>query len=234
MVGVAPEAKIYALKVFPSNDAFATGDSVLAAMDRAITLKKNFDAGEPSVPVSGSGTEDDPFVYESLNIQVVNMSLGGLTLAAGRDLAGLMTEEMLKAGIMLAAAAANAGPTALTVADVGAGRGSLSTAATDDFIHERIFWDIFASDTCALGAGFLAFPTTSIQTASFSSHGPTRMDASESASPARASGILCKPRMAIFSSSPGLRFLRRRLRERRLCCKPGRRRLLLCKSTMPF
>jgi len=135
-------------------------------------LKKNFLAGEPSVPVSGSGTEDDPYVYDSLNIQVVNMSLGGLTLAAGRDLAGLMTEEMLKAGIMLAASAANAGPAAMTVADVAAGRGALSTAAADDFIHERIFWDNFASDTCALGAGFLAFPTTSIQTANFSSHGP--------------------------------------------------------------
>ena len=173
VVGVAPDAKIYAMKVFPSNGALASGDAVLAAMDRAITLKKNFLAGEPSVPVSGSGTEDDPYVFDSLNIQVANMSLGGLTLAAGRDLTGLMTEEMLKAGIMLAASAANAGPTAMTVADVGAGRGALSTAATDDFIHERIFWDNFASDTCALGAGFLAFPTTSIQTASFSSHGPT-------------------------------------------------------------
>ena len=172
VIGVAPGAQIYALKVFPSNDAMASGDSVLAAMDRAITLKKNFLAGEPSVPVSGSGTEDDPFVYDSLNIQVVNMSLGGLTLAAGRDLTGLMTEEMLKAGIMLAASAANAGPTAMTVADVAAGRGALSTAAADDFIHERIFWDEFATDTCALGAGFLAFPTTSIQTANFSSHGP--------------------------------------------------------------
>jgi hypothetical protein len=172
VVGVAPGAQIYAMKVFPSNGAFASGDAVLAAMDRAITLKKNFLAGEPSVPVSGSGTEDDPYVYDSLNIQVVNMSLGGLTLAAGRDLISRMTEEMLKAGIMLAASAANAGPTAMTVADVGAGRGALSAAATDDFIHERIFWDNFASNTCALGAGFLAFPTTSIQTASFSSHGP--------------------------------------------------------------
>ena len=55
-------------------------------MDRVITLKKNFLAGEPSVPVSGSGTEDYPFCSnDSLNIQVVNMSLGGLTLAAGRD-----------------------------------------------------------------------------------------------------------------------------------------------------
>jgi hypothetical protein len=173
VVGVAPDALIYAMKVFPANGEFATGDAVLAAMDRAITLKKNFLAGEPSVPVSGSGTEDDPYVYDSLNIQVVNMSLGGLTLAAGRDLTGLMTEEMLKAGIMLAASSANAGPTAMTVADVAAGRGALSTAAADDFIHERIFWDNFASDTCALGAGFLAFPTTSIQTANFSSHGPT-------------------------------------------------------------
>jgi hypothetical protein len=173
VVGVAPGAQIYAMKVFPSNGQPASGDAVLAAMDRVITLKKNFLAGEPSVPVSGSGTEDDPFVYDSLNIQVVNMSLGGLTLAAGRDLTGLMTEEMLKAGIMLAASAANAGPTAMTIADVGAGRGALSAAASDDFIHERIFWDNFASDTCALGVGFFAFPTTSIQTASFSSHGPT-------------------------------------------------------------
>lgn len=173
VVGVAPEAKIYAFKVFPSNGESASGDDVLAAMDRAITLKKNFLAGEPSVPVSGDGSEENPFVYDSLNIQVVNMSLGGLTLAAGRDLTGLMTEEMLKAGIMLAVSAANAGPTAMTVADVAAGRGSLPAAATDDFIHERIFWDNFASDTCALGAGFLAFPTTSIQTASFSSRGPT-------------------------------------------------------------
>ena len=128
------------MKVFPSNGQPASGDAVLAAMDRVVTLKKNFLAGEPSVPVSGSGTEDDPFVYDSLNIQVVNMSLGGLTLAAGRDLTGLMTEEMLKAGIMLAASAANAGPTAMTIADVGAGRGALSAAASDDFIHERIFW----------------------------------------------------------------------------------------------
>jgi subtilisin family serine protease len=173
VIGVAPEAQIYALKVFPSNDESATGDSVLMAMDRAITLKKNFLAGEPSVPVSGSGTEDDPFVYESLNIQVVNMSLGGLTLASGRDLLSQMTQEMLKAGILVAASTGNGGPTAMTINDTSGGLGSLGTAATDDFIHERIFWDEFASDACTLGAGFLAFPTPTIQTASFSSRGPT-------------------------------------------------------------
>ena len=40
MVGVAPAASIYALKVFPSDGSGAPDDRIIAAMDRAITIKK--------------------------------------------------------------------------------------------------------------------------------------------------------------------------------------------------
>jgi hypothetical protein len=174
MVGVAPGASIYALKVFPSDGSGAPDDRVIAAMDRAITLKKNFLAGMPQVPVSGSGTEDDPFVYDSLNIQVVNMSLGGPTQAAGRDVEDLLTQQMANVGITLATSAGNAGPAFLTVGSPATGLASISSAAANVPAHERIFWDLAGDPSgCAIGLGLLARPNNTIQTASFSSRGPT-------------------------------------------------------------
>jgi hypothetical protein len=174
MVGVAPAASLYAVKVFPSSGAGAPDDRIIAAMDRVITIKKNFLAGMPVQPVSGTGTEDDPFVYDSLNIQVVNMSLGGPTTAAGRDMEDLLTQEMLKVGITLATSAGNAGPALLTTGSPSTGLGSISSAAADVPAHERILWDIAGiPGQCAVGLGLLARPTDNIETAYFSSRGPT-------------------------------------------------------------
>lgn len=176
MIGVAPGASIYALKVFPSAGGGAPEDRIIAAMDRAITLKKNFLAGKASVPVSGSGTEDDPFMYDSLNIGVVNMSLGGPTTAAGRDLEDLLTQEMVKAGITLATSTGNAGPSGLTTGSPSTGLGSIASAASLTPAHERIYRDLpSAADpgTCRLGRGMLYHPTNTIKTAYFSSRGPT-------------------------------------------------------------
>jgi subtilase family protein len=176
MVGVAPAASIYALKIFPSDGGGAPEDTIIAAMDRAITLKKNFLSGMPSVPVSGDGSEDNPFVYDSLNIQVVNMSLGGATIEAGRDVEDLLTLEMLKAGIVLATSAGNAGPAGLTVGSPATGFGSISSAASLVPAHERILADLPSSanpTACRLGRGLLVHPTDFIQTAYFSSRGPS-------------------------------------------------------------
>ena len=176
MIGVAPGASIYALKVFPSSGAGAPEDRIIAAMDRVITLKKNYLAGMPSVPVSGSGTEDDPFVYDSLNIGVVNMSLGGPTTEAGRDLEDQLTREMLKVDITLAASSGNAGPSGLTTGSPSTGVGSISSAASVTPTHERIYRDLPSPadpTTCRLGRGLLYHPTNTIKTAYFSSRGPT-------------------------------------------------------------
>jgi subtilisin family serine protease len=173
MVGVAPAASIYALKVFSSLGGGTGSDVVLAAMDRAITLKKNYLAGMSTAPVSGSGTEDDPFVYDALNIQVVNMSLGGPTMAAGRDLEDLLSREMVKSGITLVTSAGNAGPASLTTGTPATGVAALSSAASNTPAHERVFWDVVATNDCSVGLGLLARPNDTLQTASFSSRGPT-------------------------------------------------------------
>ena len=165
-LGVAPLSNLYALKVFDSRGGGAPESRIIAAMDRAITQRRNFNSGVPSAPVSGSGTEDDPYVYDSLNLQVVNMSLGGGTIFAGRDLEDQLTVQMLKEGIVLASSAGNDGFGAMTVGSPGSGLGSITVGATNDPVHERIWAEAF------YGLGDQYHPTTHVQTADFSSRGP--------------------------------------------------------------
>jgi hypothetical protein len=170
MVGVAPEASLYALKVFRSTGGSSASSWIGAAMDRAITLKRNFMAGVPSTPVSGTGTEADPFVYDSLDIQVVNMSLGGGTLFAGRELGDLLVQQMVDAGITVAIAASNSGPSGLTTGSPSTSLASISAAAASTPAHERIIASLSLGE---VAAGRLYRPTEAIQTALFSSRGPT-------------------------------------------------------------
>jgi len=176
LVGVAPAAKLYAFKVFPSNSGSTSTSTVVAAMDRAMTLKKNFLAGKSSVPVSGTGTEDDPFVFDSLNIQVLNLSLGGPDLFAGRDAAAILSDPLMDLGIVVSIAAGNAGPSGTTVGSPGDGLDPLSMGATLTPTHDRIFADIVscqAQGPSAIGTGLLFHPTNFDQVADFSSRGPT-------------------------------------------------------------
>jgi hypothetical protein len=170
MVGVAPGASLYAFKIFPSFGGGAPVSLIAAAMDRAITLRKNFNNGMPAVPTNpGCGAEDNPCVYNSLPIQVVNMSLGGLTLFAGQDVEDQLGKEMLKAGIVLVTASGNSGPGAMTSESPATGAGALSAAASSTAPHERVLWDV----TFGVGAGPIVRPFSGIQTASFSSRGPS-------------------------------------------------------------
>lgn len=169
LIGSAPGASLYALKVFPFNSNSTTTARILAAMDRAITLRRNFNDGMPSVVTNpGCGAEDTPCVYDSLPIQVVNMSLGGLTLVAGRDLEDQLTLEMLKEGITVVVSSGNEGPAALTTGSPGTGYASLTVAAAATAAHERVLRDL----QFGLGIGSLWRPFSGLQTATFSSRGP--------------------------------------------------------------
>jgi subtilisin family serine protease len=172
VIGVAPQAKIYAMKVFPSSNVGAPESRIIAAMDRAITLRRNFNNGVPSVPVSGTGTEDDPFVFNSLKIDVVNMSLGGPTLFAGRDVEDLLTLTMLQVGITIVVSAGNSGPAALTVSSPGSGIGSLTLGAATTPTSERILREVQLQGIFGPGAGAIFRPDDHTQTAFFSSRGP--------------------------------------------------------------
>ena len=169
MFGTAPDAKIYALKTFSATGGGTPSSVVLAAMDRVLTLKTNFDAGLGSEPVAGDGSEDLPFVYDSLDIKVVNMSLGGPTLFAGSEIDDLMTEKMLAAGIVVVTSAGNEGFAAMTGASPGTGLGSIAVGASNPPKHERILRDLQSGP----GTGIDFRPTNHVQMATFSSRGPT-------------------------------------------------------------
>ena len=79
MVGQAPAAQFYALKVFPAAGGGAPDSRILQAMDRAIELKNTT---QP-------------------NMKVVNMSLGGATLYAGHDVEDELATSMADGGITL-------------------------------------------------------------------------------------------------------------------------------------
>ena len=169
VIGSAPAASLYPFKVFGADGAGAPSSRVIAAMDRVLTLKTNFDQGIPSEPVAGDGSEDNPFIYDSLNIQVVNMSLGGPSLFPGLELDDVITDAMLDAGIVVVAAAGNEGFAAITGGSPGTGIGSIAVGASNDFVHERVFREVRGGP----GVGIAFRPTTHPQIAPFSSRGPT-------------------------------------------------------------
>jgi subtilisin family serine protease len=169
MTGTAPGAKLYAMKVFQASGGGSPESRIIAAMDRAITLRRNFNSGMPSAPVSGDGSETNPFVYNSLKVDVVNMSLGGPTLFAGRDVEDQLTLAMLAAGITIVTSAGNDGFAAMTGGSPGTGFGSLTVGAATTAVHEGVLRD----NQFGLAVGALYRPTRHLQMAYFSSRGPT-------------------------------------------------------------
>jgi hypothetical protein len=176
MIGTAPGAKIYAVKVVKSDEGGAPESRLVAAMDRVLTLRRNFNDGIPSAHVRGAGSENDPFVYDSLNVQVVNMSIGGPTLFAGQGLADELTVKMLLAGIVVVASAGNNGPAAMTGGSPGTGRGALTVGAASSYVNERVLRDVqfgvFAGPPL-FSSGLLYRPVAENQMWSGSSRGPT-------------------------------------------------------------
>lgn len=168
MLGTAPGASLYALKTFSASGGGAPTSRILLAMDRIITLKKNFLDGLSTAAVSGDGSEDNPFTYEALDIDVVNMSLGGPTLFAGFELDDLLSLEMSKLGISVVASVGNEGPATLTTGSPSTSYGSLAVGAASSPVHERILREL--QNGPATGIEFR--PTDHLQVATFSSRGP--------------------------------------------------------------
>ena len=147
MVGQAPSARFFALKVFPAAGGGAPTARILQAMDRAIELKNT--------------TRSD--------MKVVNMSLGGATLYAGGDIEDELATSMASSGISLVVSAGNAGPSGSTGGSPGTARQILTIGAASSPVHERILRDV----QFGTGIGPLYRPDNNQQIAYFSSRGPT-------------------------------------------------------------
>ncbi len=154
MVGAAPGALFYALKIFRT-DGTSSNSIILAAMDRALDLKRKYNNGDP----------------DGVNLQVINMSFGGPTLYAGEDpFFAQLVEQMDDEGIVVVASAGNAGPSGLTGGDPGTAENILTVGASDVATHERIVYDIFFLGP---GGGERYRPVDNHIMAEFSSRGPT-------------------------------------------------------------
>ena len=154
MVGAAPGALFYALKIFRT-DGTTSHSIILAAMDRVLELKRRYNNGQPG----------------GVNIQVLNLSFGSATLYAGEDpFFAELVEQMDDVGIVVVASSGNAGPSGLTGGDPGLAENIITVGASDPAVYERIVMDIFFLGP---GGGVLYRPLENHLIAEFSSRGPT-------------------------------------------------------------
>lgn len=147
VLGMAPASSIYAVKVFPATGAGAASFRINAAIDHVISAK-----------LSGA-----------VDIDVLNMSLGGATLFDGRTVQEKLVDAATDAGITVVISSGNEGPTPASVARPGTAYTALTVAAGTDHVHSRIFWDVIFGP----GAGVLMYPLEERGVISFSNRGPS-------------------------------------------------------------
>ena len=152
LVGIAPEATIYAIKVFPHGGGGAASSIIAAAVDHAITKKLQYQAGIPG----------------GLDIDVVNMSLGGAAMFDGRTVGERLIDAATQSGIVVVVAAGNEGPAPVSVSSPGTAFSALTVGAASDPVHTRIFWDYYFGP----GQGLAMYPTDEFRPADFSGRGP--------------------------------------------------------------
>jgi serine protease AprX len=152
LVGLAPESSIYAVKVFPHTGSGVSSSIIEAAIDHVITKKKEYTAGLPG----------------GLDIDVINLSLGGSARFDGRTLEDLLVDAATDAGILVVAAAGNDGPAPVSISTPGTAFSALTAGAASDPVHTRVFWDIFFGP----GQGHAMYPDDEIRPADFSGRGP--------------------------------------------------------------
>ncbi len=148
MIGSAPNAEIYALRVFDNDGLRGRAADIFAAVDRVIELK----------------------TIDGLNIGVVNMSFGRRTFNPGQGFLQSLVDTLLDYDILPVAAVGNSGPSAATTASPAASIETLAVAAGSVPHQERIIADVACGASPGFGSMFRPFDGT--QTANFSSRGP--------------------------------------------------------------
>ncbi len=149
LVGTAPGASLYGVKVFPYDGGGAPDARVAEALDRLITMKES---GE-------------------LDVHVVNLSLSGPVLWDGRNPLDRMVDAATAAGITCVVAASNDGPSLVSVGSPGSARTALTVGAVMDPMHTRVAVEQFFGGPA--GSGAVIYPHEGLQLVDFSSRGLT-------------------------------------------------------------
>lgn len=138
LLGTAPLASLYGIKVFSAYGSTSTS-TILAGIDHAITM----------------------------DVDVINLSLGGATYVPGEDLMDLMVDAATAVGIAVTISAGNSGPNPLQVGSPGTAISAITVGAASTPSQERIYGDFIYGD----GLSYYSHDKNSI--AYFSSRGPT-------------------------------------------------------------
>jgi hypothetical protein len=162
LIGTAPDAQIYVVRVFGDNGAGASIATILAAIQHVI---------------------DQRLLYNNTNgrkgvrIDVANLSGGISTRIAGRTMFERSIDAMLDAGIVPVIASGNAGPSTLTYSSPSSSLSALSVGGSSSAVNERIFNEVLYGtqilDEYYPGIGADIRPFNGTQIGWFSSRGPT-------------------------------------------------------------
>ncbi len=149
--GQAPLAQLYPVKVFPADGSGTPTSVILAGLDHILTLKKE----------------------GLLDIDVVNMSLGGPTVADGLDVFDRFIAELAKASILVVTSAGNEGPKPNSVGSPATSFFSISTGALDYAPSSRVLYEFLGYRyDLGPGQGLVMRPSDEVRVANFSSRGP--------------------------------------------------------------
>lgn len=148
LFGNAPDTQLYGIKVFPHTGAGAPTSTIIAGIEHAIDLK----------------------VVDGMDVDIINMSLGGGTGFEGRDLESQAVDAATAADITVVVSAGNDGPASLMIGSPAGANTAVTVAAAATAINSRVFWD---NNFGILGIGDVLYTTNDNQVIYFSSRGPT-------------------------------------------------------------
>lgn len=150
--GQAPEAELYPVKVFPADGSGVPTSVILAGLDHVLTLKKD----------------------GLLDIDIVNMSLGGPTVWDGRDAYDRFIGELAAADMLVVTSAGNEGPVPNSVGSPATSFGAVSVGALDYAASSRVLYEYLGLAVWpgSAGQGMVMRPTDETRVVNYSSRGP--------------------------------------------------------------
>ena len=148
LLGMAPAADLFSIKVFPHTGEGVPESYILAGMEYALNMK----------------------LEQGYDVDVISMSLGGPTVFDGRDVEDQLVDYITSYGITVVAAAGNEGPAPMTVGSPGSANTAITVGAAATPVQTRVFWDQIYE---TLGIGYYLFTSETPQIYAFSSRGPT-------------------------------------------------------------
>jgi serine protease AprX len=150
ILGQAPKARLYPVKVFRYDEEDTPTSVILDGLDHILTLKKS---GE-------------------LDIDIVNMSLGGPTVFDGRDAFDRFVLELWKVKILVVASAGNSGPLPNTVGSPATGFNTIAVGGLDYANSSRFYYEYIGLLFGISGQGSVMRPSDETRVVNFSSRGP--------------------------------------------------------------